>query len=287
MEGRRWSWRRAFVTGGASGIGLRVAEELAAAGAELAILDQRLSDAARARIESARASEDQRILFVRADMTDAPALRQAVASAVAEIGSPDLAVHSAGINIAKMFHLLGDEEYRRVIDVNLWGSRNFAHAVLGSMRPGSHLVFISSFAGIAPNWSYGAYSASKFGVVGLAGVLRLESKPRGIGVSVVCPPNVPTPMSEEENTGMHPVQQALKETAGTQSAERVARIILSGARRRKFLILPGLKAKLTYLLVKLAPLWLVHRISDRIVRRVLREHPNQAPDWSEAPEKPD
>jgi NAD(P)-dependent dehydrogenase (short-subunit alcohol dehydrogenase family) len=278
----RTSWRRAFITGGASGIGLHLAKALAAEGADLAIFDRRIPGEARAALEAGRRSDGQRLLFFQVDVTDPPGLREVVDQAARQIGAPDLAVSSAGINISKMFHLLDDQEYRRVIEVNLLGSRNFAHAVLRWMEPGARLVLLSSFAGLTPNWSYGAYSASKFGVVGLAGVLRLESKPRGIGVSVVCPPNVPTPMVEEEERGMHPVQRALKKTTGTVPVERAARGILAGARRGKFLILLGLKAKLTYLLVKLAPLWLHHLIADRVARKVLRAHPEEAPDWTRA-----
>jgi NAD(P)-dependent dehydrogenase (short-subunit alcohol dehydrogenase family) len=273
-------WQRAFLSGAGSGIGLGLAKELAARGVELAIFDLRISEAARSEIEAARRSPTQRVHFCAVDVTDPALLREAVDEAVRALGPPHLAIHSAGINIAKMFHLLSDEEYRRVVDVNLLGSRNFALAVLRSMSAGSHLVLVSSFAGLTPNWSYAAYSASKFGVVGLAGVLRLECSARGIGVSVVCPPSVPTPMVDEEEKGMHPVQRALKHMTGTVTVERAVRMILEGARRRKFLVLLGIKAKLTYLLLKLAPLWFVHLIADRVVRRVLRDHPEAAPDWS-------
>lgn len=87
---------------------------------------------------------------------------------------------------------------QRDVEVNLIGSRNFSAAVLPLMTPGAQLALIASLAGLVPNYGYAAYSASKFGVVGLAGCLRLEYRPKGIDVCVVCPPGVETPMVTEE-----------------------------------------------------------------------------------------
>lgn len=273
-------WSRAFVTGGGSGIGMTVARQLAARGVDLAVFDLRIDDAVRERLGQAATRDGQKTRFYPVDVIDAPAVRAAVDRAVAEIGAPELVVNSAGINIAKSFHELSDDEYRRVIEVNLLGSRNTAFAVLRHIPGGGHLVLLASMGGLTPNWSYAAYSASKFGVVGLAGVLRIECRPLGIGVSVVCPPNVPTPMSVREDGRAHPVQRELKAIAGEVPLERAAELILRAAQKRKFLVIPGFKAKLTYLLLKVVPLWIQHRVVDRTIDKVLRAHPDAAPDWS-------
>jgi NAD(P)-dependent dehydrogenase (short-subunit alcohol dehydrogenase family) len=272
-------WSRAFVTGGGSGIGMTVARQLAAGGADVAIFDLRIGDAVRESLGQAAVGDGQKTGFYEVDVTDAPAVRAAVDRAVAEVGAPELVVHSAGINIAKSFHELSDDDYRRVIEVNLLGSRNTAFAVLRHMPRGGHLVLLASMGGLTPNWSYAAYSASKFGVVGLAGVLRIECRPLGIGVSVVCPPNVPTPMSVREDGRAHPVQRELKAIAGEVPLERAAELILRAARKRKFLVIPGFKAKLTYLLLKVVPLWIQHRVVNRTIDKVLKAHPEAAPDW--------
>lgn len=271
MSERVTHWRCAFITGGASGIGQELARRLAADGTDVAVFDLQAVDGKQA--------GNGRVRCFQADITDAPGLRAAVADAVDALGPPDLAVNSAGINTPRSFHLLTDELYRRILDVNLWGSRNFAFAVLPHMGAGGQLVLMSSFGGLAPVWSYGGYSATKFGVIGLGGVLRIESKPRGIGVSVVCPPNVPTPMSLKEEQDMHPAQRALKDVAGTLPLEYVARAILDAAGRRKFLVIPGFRAKLLYVAMKLAPMRLFHWIGDRVVRRELQRHPDAFPDW--------
>jgi NAD(P)-dependent dehydrogenase (short-subunit alcohol dehydrogenase family) len=284
MSKPRAGWKVAFVAGAGSGIGRAVARRLAAAGSDLALFDARLGDEAHGAILEARAEPGQRVVTHQVDVTDPVALRAAVDAAVDELGPPGLVVHSAGINIARMFHEIGDADYDRVIDVNLKGSRNLAYAVLRHMQRGGHLVLLASMGGLVPNWGYAAYSASKFGVVGLAGVLRMECHPVGITVSVVCPPNVPTPMSEEEERTMHPVQRELKEMVGEVSVERVAEIIARAASRREFLVIPGFKAKLTYLLVKLTPLRLQHGLTNRTIDRILKVRGHPRPDWSKAVE---
>jgi hypothetical protein len=86
-------------------------------------------------------------------------------------------------------------------------------------------------------------------------------------------------MSVREDGRAHPVQRELKAIAGEVPLERAAELILRAARKRKFLVIPGFKAKLTYLLLKVVPLWIQHRVVNRTIDKVLKAHPEAAPDW--------
>jgi NAD(P)-dependent dehydrogenase (short-subunit alcohol dehydrogenase family) len=265
----------AYITGAGSGIGRALACALAARGSGLALFDRQFDQASRAQILAARSSDAQPAQFHIVDITDAPAVRAAVDQACREIGPPQLAVNCAGINATRNFERLDDETFARVINVNLLGSRHFARAVLPHMGQGAQLTLIASMAGLVGNYAYAAYSASKFGVVGLANVLRVEYRPLGIDIAVVCPPEVPTPMVEKEMRHEHPVQRKLKDTAGVISLDQVVRAILDNTgRRRRFMVVPGARAQFTYALARFVPLRLLHLYVDAVVRRVLAQHPD-------------
>lgn len=179
-------------------------------------------------------------------------------------------MNCAGVQDAARFEDLSEDAFRRVVDINLVGSRNVAAAVLPRLGRGGHLVLIASMAGLVANYGYAAYAASKYGVVGLGQVLRIEQRPRGVDVSVVCPPEVETPMVDEERRTMLPATRALKGMAGTLELEPAVREILRGIDRRRAVIVPGRAARRTLLLTRLLPRRVVDAVTDGIVRRALR-----------------
>jgi NAD(P)-dependent dehydrogenase (short-subunit alcohol dehydrogenase family) len=255
--------RTALITGGASGIGLRLAELLAARGERVAIVDRTPAPEVAARLGGGAVA-------LTADVRDADAVAAAFAAATAALGPPRLVVNCAGVQLGKPFAGLTAAEFERVIAINLLGSRHVAAAALPHLDGGGHLVLVASLAGLVPNYGYAAYCASKYGVVGLAEVLRLEGRPRGITVSCVCPPEVETPMVDEERRTELAPTRALKDLAGTMDLEPAARAILAGIDRGAFLIVPSPRARATRALSRLVPQRLTHAISDRVVARALR-----------------
>ena len=227
-----------------SGIGRRCAELLLATGCRVAIIDRLIDVDCRSGLDGLAAQHSgSAISYHQADITDESGLNDAVTAAVAQVGAPDLALHCAGIQLAKPFAKYRGAEFQRIIDVNLVGSRNFATAALAHMQAGSQLALVASLAGLVPSYHYAAYNASKYGVVGLAGALRLEYAAEGIDVSVVCPPEVETPMVVEERKTMTEVGRMLKATAGTLQLDPACRSILAGLQRRRRLVIPGWRAK--------------------------------------------
>jgi 3-dehydrosphinganine reductase len=248
-----------LITGGASGIGARLAALLAARGEGVATVD---------RAEHAAPASG---VALTADVRDGEQVRAAVAQAVKALGPPRLVINSAGVQHGQAFEAFTDADFERVIAINLLGSRHVAAATwehLASTR--GRLVLIASLAGLVPNYGYSAYCASKYGVVGLAEVLRLEGKPRGIDVSCVCPPEVETPMVDEERRTELGPTRALKDLAGTMDLDPAADAILAGIDQGKALIIPSARARGAVALARFAPRRLTRAVSDRVVARALR-----------------
>lgn len=263
------NWNSAFITGGCSGIGRRIAEMLLEEGISVAVIDRSVEAEAQSALTAIAArTAGTRCEFLQADVTDANGLEAVVLAAVETLGAPDLALNCAGIQVAKSFADLSAEEFERVINVNLVGSRNFAAAVLPQMRAGSQLALVASLAGLVPSYNYAAYNASKFGVVGLAGALRLEYIARGVEVSVVCPPEVVTPMVVEERKTMTATAARLKSTAGTLQLQPACDAILKQVRGRRFLVIPGARAKIVAVTARLCP-GVMRWFSERIVKSML------------------
>ncbi len=261
-----------YITGGSSGMGLIAGKMLAGLGANIVTLERTPNDKALQEIESARRSPDQRVASYKLDVADRQMVLDTVGAAVSEVAAPDMLINMAGIGGATEFIDMKFETFDRVMQVNVYGSRNIVEAVLPSMlaRGSGKIVLVGSMGGIIPVYGYTAYGTSKFAVVGLAKCLRYELKPRGISVACFCPGEVETPGLAAERQTLHPAAAALKKIGGTMSVEAAVRGLVNGVRRDQFMIVPGFKVKFTYLMYRLTPNWLWNAITDAIVAKALR-----------------
>lgn len=264
-------WKTAVISGGGSGLGLRMAEECLFAGGRVALLDIAYGDEALARLTKAAGGNlEGRVWRYQVDVRKGDDVAKAAAEAAAALGTIDLALNSAGVQYVAEFEKISEEQFRRVMEINVMGSRNFAAGVLPHMKAGSQLALIASLAGIVGTYGYSPYNASKFAVVGLAGALRLECVPKGITVSCVCPPEVETPMVEEERRMSPKATAAMKEFAGTLQVEPAIREIIEQLLDREYMVIPGFRARLTRRIAGYFP-GLLSKISDGIVRKALSE----------------
>lgn len=259
---------RVWVTGGASGIGLAMTERFLARGAQVTVFDRRGDTDIQAHLRVVGGGRGK-VRIVRLDVADAGLTRETFMEVAGTGGDPDLVLHCAGIVSAVEFARLGDEEWDRVLRVNLTGTRNVAIAAMPFLREGSRLAMIGSLAGIVGSYGYAAYAASKFGIMGLAEVLRMEWAPQGIAISVICPPEVDTPMVREERRFRPAATGRLKLFAGSLSVDEAADGILAGLDSGQYLIIPGRKARLTYWMSRWVPRVLRNAIADGIVRKAL------------------
>jgi NADP-dependent 3-hydroxy acid dehydrogenase YdfG len=179
--------RTALVTGASSGIGERIA-------LDLAVLGYRVVAAARrdARLESlaeAARSQDAEIIPVRADVTDATEAKHAVDEAMRHTGRLDVVVNNAGLGIIGPALSSNLDDWQRMVEVNVLGVFNVTHACLPIMveQEQGHLVAISSAAGRRVHDNNGVYSATKHAVGAFYESIRLELRSKGIRTTLIEP----------------------------------------------------------------------------------------------------
>jgi 3-dehydrosphinganine reductase len=248
--------KKALITGGSSGIGLALARQLAARGAHLwlAARDRTRLEAAAGELKAAAADPAQVIGFSPADVSDERQAFAAVQEADRGLGALDLIYNSAGITHPGYFQDLAADIFRRNMDVNYFGTLNICRAVVPEMirRGQGHIINISSLVAIIAVYGYTAYAASKWAVRGLTDILRAELKPHGVRVSIAFPPDTDTPQLAFEAPIKPYETKVIASSNKVYSAEAVARDILRGTERNRYIILTGMDSTFFYWLSNLA-----------------------------------
>ena len=240
---REFENQTALVTGGSSGIGLALAQQLAERGARVWLLARRPEQ-----LEAACREIGQGCRSLVVDVADWEQVRRAVDEITKETGTPDLVFNSAGVTRPGYVQDLDVEVFRQMIEINYMGTVHVVKAVLpGMFRRGSGwIVNLSSAAGFLGVFGYTAYGASKFAVRGFSDALRAELKPHGIRVALVFPPDTDTPQLAYEQPFKPAETKALSGNTGILSAEHVAGAVLRGMRRKRYAIVPGSENRLFY-----------------------------------------
>lgn len=176
-----------LITGGAAGIGRSIALRLAHEGCDLGILDVDTTAAERTSAEVEHVGHRAEVFG--ADVGDADQVRRAVDAFVKAFGKIDMLANNAGVATVGRIEETPLEEWRRVFRINVDGTFNMCKAVIPHMRARKtgRIVNVASWLGKVGKPYYGAYSASKFAVVGLTESLAMELAPAGINVNAVCP----------------------------------------------------------------------------------------------------
>lgn len=229
--------RHIFITGGSSGIGLALALQAASEGAHVSILarGQRKLEEAK---ESIRLATGIEAGVFAADVRDSDAVRRAVD----EAGPIDVLICNQGVFVAQELEKQELDEVKFMIDVNLMGTFNLIKAALPGMknrhkdRGPASIALMSSQAGQVGIYGYTAYSASKFGLRGLAEALQQEVIGDDIHVSLIFPPDTETPGLVEENKKRPELTSIIAASSGAMQADEVAKKALNGIKCGKFII---------------------------------------------------
>jgi NAD(P)-dependent dehydrogenase (short-subunit alcohol dehydrogenase family) len=198
--------RGALITGGASGIGLAMAHAFATRGMRIILCDRdaaTLETAAQA-VKGAGAE----VLAIPLDVCDRAAWR-AAAEAIDDFGRLHVVCANAGVSPGGApISETKPEAWDRIVAINLTGVFNTVHATAPLLKQhgeGGHIVLTSSMAGVLAASPIGDYAVTKFGVAAMGEALRAELAPRNIGVSILCPGVVATPLvGQSRSIGMTP-----------------------------------------------------------------------------------
>jgi NAD(P)-dependent dehydrogenase (short-subunit alcohol dehydrogenase family) len=191
----RFEGKTAFVTGGASGIGLALCRAFARRGMKVAIADVEAAACAQA-VKTLR-GEGARVIGMTCDVSDRDSLAAAAAKTFSEFGNVHILCNNAGVSRAGPIEAIAASDWDWVIGVNLKGLIHGLQIFLPHMKahgePG-HIVNTASMNGVAGTALAGPYCATKFAAVGISEVLAAELADSPLGVSVLCPSWVRTRM---------------------------------------------------------------------------------------------
>ena len=180
--------RVAFVTGGASGLGLSMARSLLNRGASVMLADRDAEGLERA--VAALSSETNQVASVVCDVADAKEIEKAAQATIDHFGKVHIVVNNAGVGLGGQPGEIALQDWRWIVDINLMG---VVHGVevftplIQSHGEGGHIINTGSMAGHVAPGGMGPYNATKYAVVGYSEGLKTELAPHNIGVSVLCP----------------------------------------------------------------------------------------------------
>ncbi|XP_057771780.1 3-dehydrosphinganine reductase TSC10A [Salvia miltiorrhiza] len=229
--------RHVFITGGSSGIGLALARLCAQSGADVTLLARNAARLEEAQ-QSIKLATGRDVRVFSADVRDYDAVKRAVE----EAGPIDVLVCNHGVYVPQELEEQDLEEIKFMIDVNLTGTFHLIKAALPGMKrnraekgPGS-IAIMSSQAGQVGIYGYTAYSASKFGLKGLAEALQHEVIADNIHLSLIFPPDTETPGFAEETKRRPQLTSIIAASSGAMKAEEVAEKSLKGIQSATFMV---------------------------------------------------
>lgn len=204
-----WTDKRVLITGGSKGIGRATALRVAEQGAKVVILarGQQALDATLAELNAVSPGHGA----VSTDISDPASVSQAVEAAVEVLGGLDVVVSNAGTAQMKALQDSEPELYRKMMDVNYFGSVWLTKAVAPHLWASKgHICYVTSLYGILSTWGASAYASSKFATVGFAESMRQEFLLRGVSTTIFYPTTTETPGLEKENEDKPPIAWAIE-----------------------------------------------------------------------------
>jgi len=222
---REFKGKTAFITGGASGIGLAMAKAFAEEG-----MNVMLADVEQSALDQAQKDLHQygnHVRGIACDVADPDHVERAAQATFAAFGKVHVLCNNAGVAAGGGIDQISVDNWRWVVDVNLMGVVYGIRSFLPHIRAhgeGGHIVNTASMAGMINGMGFSPYSATKFAVVSMSEGLRIQLAPFGIGVSVLCPHFVRTKIGESGRNRPDRYGQSQPLDPNSQTAAVVAEI---------------------------------------------------------------
>jgi 3-dehydrosphinganine reductase len=273
LKCKEFKSKRVYLVGGSMGIGLAAGRLFAKMGSDVIIFARNVPGLEKATIEidAFKASETQKISWLKLDISKKDDIKAVMASAVKTFGEPDILINCAGRAYPHYFEDVTDEQLDETMAINFTGQWHTIKSLLPYLKKNrGYIVNVSSMVGFLGVFGYTDYAASKFAVMGFSEALKSELKKHDIGVSVLCPPDTDTPGFKIENTTKPAETKAVSEGGGIMTPGDVAAEMIRGMKKGSFLIIPGMDGKLVYTMKRYAP-WLVDMVMDSQIKKVQKK----------------
>ncbi len=265
MNKRNFNNKIVVITGGASGIGLATGWKFASKGAKIGILDMDQDALLTCQNEFVEAGHD--VLVVKCDVSNREDCDAAIKKIIAHFGGIDVLFNNAGITQRGSFVNTRLSVYRKVMEVNFFGSLYCTKAAVNSLIERKGLIIVNeSVAGLTPLLGRTGYSASKHALQGLFSSLRCELKHKGVHVLIVCPGFINTnlqtrALGSDGNIARHPQSLIGK----PDTPENAAEIIFCGAEKGKHLMVLTAIGKIGYWVSRLAPVFYERMMTRKFI----------------------
>ena len=251
--------RTVIVTGASSGIGMETAVAFARRGYAV-VLAARRADRLDQVADQCRATGGT-AMAVPTDVADRRQVEALVARTMDAFGRVDVMVNNAGFGLFALVHETGEQDMRRIFETNFFGVFHGCHAVAPIMirQRSGHIFNVSSVIGKRGTPFHGAYSATKFAIVGLSDSMRVEMRPYGVHVTCVCPALTATEFFQHSRRS-RAAESSFQRFKAIMPASAVARGIVAAVGKDRPEIIFSLGGKLLALLTALSP-----RLTDALM----------------------
>ncbi len=252
---KRFTEKRVFITGAASGLGRALAVKFAKLGWKIAIADIHLERLAETKVILEKLGATT--LEIECDVTSHEALKEAAALIEKKWGGADIIFNNAGVAGVGQFEEITHEEWHRVIDIDLWSVIYGCQAFVPMMKRqgGGYIVNTASAAGIVSLPQMSNYNVAKAGVISLSESLKVELASDNIGVTVVAPTVFKANLVEDPNLEKHEMGRSFRKQIETTkvTAESIADLAIMAINKNRLYIVPQADAKRAWIFKRLFP----------------------------------
>ncbi|MEK4029758.1 SDR family oxidoreductase [Pseudobacillus sp. FSL P4-0506] len=261
----------AIVTGGASGIGRAICNELTAHNVFVVIADINIREGKA--VEEDLNKRNHHSKFVYLDVTDSASVEELIRETYRDFGRLDYLFNNAGMAMYGELYDMSIEDWKEIMDINLWGviyGTQTGYKIMKEQGYG-HIVNTASAAGLGPSPISSAYSTTKHAIVGLTTSLHYEAEEFGVKVSALCPAFVDTPIFDEAkaiNINKSMMTEQLKKQK-PMSPEQLAKMTIRAVHKNKLIICPLPMRKTMDVIFTIFPP--LHRSLMKLVCKVSRK----------------